>query len=472
MAGNSGGSRGCWEFNTKVALVSRRIKWWVSLAIVLSVSSIANASQGVWATGGPYGGSINALAIDPTTPGRLYAGTNYGVFRSTNSGASWTAASTAAAPYVGVVTFVNTLAVDPTTPGTLYAGTDYGVFRSTDAGTTWSIVIDPLFEVWVYAVALAPTTPPILYVATQYLDGDGLLRIGDCGSGAATNPLPRGGSPIYALAIDPTTASTVYGIAGEVFRSTDCGHTWSVSADLPHVNTLAIDPTTPATLYAGTDGGVFRSTDTGGSWSAISTGLTSSSVTALAIDPATPATLYAGTNGGGVFTSANSGGTWVPINTGLPSLGIRGLALDPSGATTLYAGLVEGNVWQLRGSTNFYTVTPCRVLDTRDAVVGEPVALAAGSTTSVPIGGHCDVPSTATAAAINVTTTEASGPGYLTFFADGAPQPFVSGINYSVGQTRANSAVATLGSAGALGVFVGQTSGTVHVIIDVSGYFQ
>lgn len=462
----------------RFAVVGCRIRSWISLAIVLSVSSVANAGQGAWSTGGPYGGGINTLAIDPTTPARLYAGTNYGVFRSTNSGASWTAASRDAPAYPndptlhqGIVTGITALAVDPTTPGTLYAGTYYGVFRSTDAGGTWSVVLSPLLELWVSALAIAPTTPPVLYVATDYTYANGLERIGGCGSGPVTNPLPRG-APVYALAIDPTTATTVYGMAGGVFRSTDCGHSWSVSADLPHVKTLAIDPTAPATLYAGTDGGVFRSTDTGGSWNAINTGLTNSNVTALVIDPTTPTTLYAGTNGGGVYDSTNSGATWTPINTGLPSLGISALALDPTGATTLYAGLTAGDVWQLRGSTSFYTVTPCRVLDTRDAALGVPIALAAGSTTSVPIGGYCDVPPTATAAAVNVTTTEAAGPGYLTLFADGAPQPLVSGINYAVGQTRANNAVAPLGSSGALRVFVGQASGTVHVIVDVNGYFR
>ena len=59
------------------------------------------------------------------------------------------------------------------------------------------------------------------------------------------------------------------------------GNTWA----------LAIDPTTPATLYAGTGGGVFKSTNGSGSWSAINTGLTNINVQALAIDPASPATL-------------------------------------------------------------------------------------------------------------------------------------------------------------------------------------
>ncbi len=49
------------------------------LAVALSrSSSVASAGPGVWTTGGPYGGHFRALAIDPTTPATLYAGTALG----------------------------------------------------------------------------------------------------------------------------------------------------------------------------------------------------------------------------------------------------------------------------------------------------------------------------------------------------------------------------------------------------------
>jgi hypothetical protein len=68
------------------------------------------------------------------------------------------------------------------------------------------------------------------------------------------------------------------------------------------VQALAINPTTPTTLYAGTgDGGVFKSTDGGATWTANSTGLTNLDVQALAINPTMPTTLYAGTDGNSVF---------------------------------------------------------------------------------------------------------------------------------------------------------------------------
>src|SRR5204863_420687 len=94
------------------------------------------------------------------------------------------------------------------------------------------------------------------------------------------------------------------------------------------VEALAIDPSTPTTLYAGTLGGVFKSTDAGGSWTAITTGLTNLEVQAIAIDPSTPTTLYAGT-GGGMFKSTDAGGSWTAMNAGLSNLDVQAIAINP-----------------------------------------------------------------------------------------------------------------------------------------------
>jgi hypothetical protein len=76
---------------------------------------------------------------------------------------------------------------------------------------------------------------------------------------------------------------------------------------------------TPRTLYAGMDGdGVFKSMDGAGSWQAVNNGLTAGNdlrghVWALAIDPTTPSTLYAGTcSEGGIFKSTGGAGSWRP----------------------------------------------------------------------------------------------------------------------------------------------------------------
>ena len=120
----------------------------------------------------------------------------------------------------------------------------------------------------------------------------------------------------------------------------------------------------------------------------------------------------------------------------------------------------------------FYTVTPCRVFDSRDPGLGGPAPLIGGSQNAVPLAGHCGVPTTAAAVSLNVTVTGPTVQGHLRLFPSGAALPVVSTINYVAGQTRANNAVTRLGASGTLEVYVGQSGGSVHVIVDVNGYFE
>jgi hypothetical protein len=122
---------------------------------------------------------------------------------------------------------------------------------------------------------------------------------------------------------------------------------------------------------------------------------------------------------------------------------------------------------------SFFTVTPCRVLDTRgpNGPLGGP-PLAAGGARTFVIAGQCGIPSSALSVSVNVTIAGPTSGGFLTIYPAGFPVPTTSTINYRAGQTRANNAVLTLGPAGDITAASGQPSGTVHFILDVTGYFQ
>jgi hypothetical protein len=124
--------------------------------------------------------------------------------------------------------------------------------------------------------------------------------------------------------------------------------------------------------------------------------------------------------------------------------------------------------------SNFFTLTPCRVLDTRNAngPFGGP-ALSANADRSFVAAGQCGIPSTAKAISVNLTVTQpTAAAGDLRIYPTGTAIPNTSSINYRLGQTRANNAIIVLGSGGAFTVRCVQTSGTVHFILDVNGYFQ
>jgi uncharacterized repeat protein (TIGR01451 family) len=125
----------------------------------------------------------------------------------------------------------------------------------------------------------------------------------------------------------------------------------------------------------------------------------------------------------------------------------------------------------LRG-LSYYTVTPCRVVDTRGgAPIGGPV-MGAQETRSFAIAGHCEIPADAQSVSINLTVTQPTAQGHIRLFPAGQALPTVSTINYVPGQTRANNAIATLNASGELAAYVGQATGTVHLVVDVNGYYK
>jgi hypothetical protein len=122
---------------------------------------------------------------------------------------------------------------------------------------------------------------------------------------------------------------------------------------------------------------------------------------------------------------------------------------------------------------SLFSVTPCRILDTRNpnGPFGGP-ALAANTSRNLTVTNVCGVPLTARAVALNVAVTGPTGAGNLTVYKAGTPRPVSSTINYRAGLTRADNAIVAPDASGNLTIFANQVSGTVHVIIDVNGYFQ
>jgi hypothetical protein len=135
-----------------------------------------------------------------------------------------------------------------------------------------------------------------------------------------------------------------------------------------------------------------------------------------------------------------------------------------------HTGVVPGT--GSRGPTHFYTLFPCRAVDTRNAngPYGGP-ALAAQSIRAFALGGQCGVPAGAVAVSANVTIVTPSSDGYLTAYPGTGAPPQTSLIDYSTGRVLANSAVLPL-LAGQGSFQLNQPAGTAHLLVDVNGYFQ
>ena len=157
-------------------------------------------------------------------------------------------------------------------------------------------------------------------------------------------------------------------------------------------------------------------------------------------------------------------------NTGTINYDLHATGANEQTASTNLVSFMVGS-----GPISFYTVTPCRIVDTRNAngPVGGPALDCGTSGTSrvLPIAGYCNIPTGASAVSLNVAVTGPTANGNVALYPAGITTPGTSTINYVAGITRANNAVTLLNN-GQLEAICRPGPGTTHLIIDVNGYFQ
>ncbi len=134
---------------------------------------------------------VDSLAIDPKTTTTLYAGTDTGgAYKSTNGGGSWSPINTGLvnSGNPALKCWVAALAVNPATPGIVYAGTeDSGVFKSTDGGSHWNAFNTGLTSDTVTSIAINPQAATNLFAGTF---GNGVFSINQGNGSPYTTYLP------------------------------------------------------------------------------------------------------------------------------------------------------------------------------------------------------------------------------------------------------------------------------------------
>jgi hypothetical protein len=119
--------------------------------------------------------------------------------------------------------------------------------------------------------------------------------------------------------------------------------------------------------------------------------------------------------------------------------------------------------------SDYFTVTPCRLVDTRNT--DEP--LQPDTLQVFALTGSCGIPATAKAAAVNVTAVQTGAAGHIRIWPTDVEGTDASLLNFAAGQTRANNALLALPSDSSGGVNVlATTDAPLHFLIDVVGYFE
>ncbi len=302
-----------------------------------------------WRADGIHGIPMDVLVVDPIATTTIYVGSEGGLFRSTDSGCSWSPWSSGMTDPLGSP-FILDLEIDPSDPSTFYAGLFGGsLFKSTDRGAHWSPMKSGIPYDTVRTITIDTSNPSRLFVAASQGGGDlGPLVSGFFESDNAAGSwhpvfpsLPAGTA--WRISIDPGSPSTLYAALGGVgfLKSTDNGITWGTIDD--GIDTafsegplrLIVDPRTSTSLLAVEDG-VFRSVDGGASWTDLTDSIVSSSMETILLDPSAPSTVYTGSERG-LFRSLDAGGSWELISSPAEPESPELLGAAATNPTTLYA---------------------------------------------------------------------------------------------------------------------------------------
>ena len=303
--------------------------------------------------------SIGALAVAPSDPKTIYAGTGEsdiredlstgnGVYKSTDGGATW--------HHIGLedTRQISRIVIDPQNPDVVYVGAlghaygpneERGVYKSVDGGTHWARVLNPGSDIAISDLAMCSSAPQLLFAGAWHTHrppwstyapidgtgpGGGLYRSQDAGktwSRLDGGGLPEGnwgrvgvdvapdGRRVYALIEVKSEAGKTDPKKSGLYRSGDGGNTWALANTDPRLtsrawyfNRITIDPHNSDVIYI-PNVALYRSEDGGKSISVLRGAPGGDDYHQLWIDPKNSASMVLGTDQGTTI-SLNRGQTW------------------------------------------------------------------------------------------------------------------------------------------------------------------
>ena len=279
------------------------------------------------------GQPVHALAQAASDPRTLYAGTLEGVFRSSDSGATWEEISP---PGSHEIHEIESLAVDPGDPDTVYAGTWHLPWKTADGGKTWHNIKQGLIvDSDVFSIIVDPEHPHTVYLSAC----SGIYKSGNSGVlFRKIQGIPSEARRTRSLMQDPEKRDVVYaGTTEGLYKTEDAGKTFKRMTDADVVvNAVYVDPGDSNRVLVATDrGGVLASDDGGATFTASNQGISERKVAAVLVDRDHPEVLYAGVVNdkryGGVFRSSDGGAHWEQLGSGLDGRDVFALAETKDG---------------------------------------------------------------------------------------------------------------------------------------------
>ncbi len=301
----------------------------IIIMVVIYNHSYYSQSQWVKTSNSP-GSSINCFEKSGSI---LFAGTQTGIYESTDNGNTWTLSGLVNIP-------VSTMANNGSY---LFAGTNDGVYSSSNNGTSWPPIVNfhnngliysnisalAVSGSNIYAGANGGTNLGGVYISTNNASSWTAISTGindkNIQSLAIINSIVFAGTLNNGVWL--TTNNAIWTFAGLTNNSINC------------LSTIGTN------LFAGTTtNGVYFSTDYGSNWASASgsglTMLTNKTINAIITSGTN---IFVGTPGGGVFLSTDNGSNWTNVSNGLTEVNIRSFAiLGPN----MFLATSNGNIWK------------------------------------------------------------------------------------------------------------------------------
>ena len=263
---------------------------------------------------------VIAMAVDPSYPATVYAGTKGdAVYKSYDGGQRW-ASMRSGLDDATISSVVNQFVFDPYDSNHIFAATTMGIFETKTGGGSWVKKMEGMKEVlMVVAMGMDPTRPAVLYAGTS---GGVYKSVNEGGHWEKVN---NGLVPpemikssralnVTSIHVDPFEPDTVYAATlSGLFKSTDGAASWDrigQSLQDQMIISMILDRSKRGVIYITGRDGVHRSGDGGANWKTLNKGFASTNIRSIAQSATNPDLFYAGTNGSGLYRSQDAGETW------------------------------------------------------------------------------------------------------------------------------------------------------------------